>query len=263
MRHKCIIEVFWDRKSQQTILKKVFFDGLMRIMRPFYLKDWMVLQIITLGPGLVAGDIYELEVKLAPFCRLILLNQSATKVLTSPKVKEAKQILRFYVREKAELEYYPGLLIPFPKSFFSQELFAELEEESYFGYLELLTMGRIACKEAFNFSYIFGKTEISKKGIPLYKNTLLFDSKSRKKGIMEDYFYLAEGFWTREVEKDTFLDKEDFSIGLGRASKGGSFLIGVGKEGFSFVKKVKEILNNLREGWGLPQIHWERYGSAF
>ena len=146
MKHKCLIEITYNFIEKQSYINKIFFDGLIRILKPFYLKDWLLLQIITLGPGLVEGDIYEIKVKVNSFAKVILINQSATKVLTSSKGIGVKQNLDFTIEEHGELEYYPGLLIPFPKSIFSQNITVKMKKKFQFWIFRNLGYGTNSSK---------------------------------------------------------------------------------------------------------------------
>jgi len=126
----------------RTHLRRAYSRGALKVLRPFPYGEGLVLQLLTLGPGLMGGDQVEIRVHVAPGAKVILLNQSATKVL--PARGDRPVVQRLLFRVEGFLEYYPGLTIPHPASALDQRMEVSLGTEASFSWMEMYALGRLA-----------------------------------------------------------------------------------------------------------------------
>lgn len=97
-----------------------------------------------MGPGLLAGDRYRVEIHVGKGARAVVLHQSAGRVHRMAPGRKASQHVRILVEEDGELEYYPGLGIPYPDAEIHQRTEVLLSPGSRFGWFEIWTTGRTA-----------------------------------------------------------------------------------------------------------------------
>ena len=161
-----------NRRGATTIAGQVV-TAPFKVFHPQALPDGsLVLQVCTLGPGLRSGDRYRIELSLETGAKALLLFPSAAKVLGAVNGAPAVQECRFTVAGGAQLEYYPGLNIPFPQAAFRQSIEASLEQGAHFGILEIWAAGRVKRGEELQFGELRSRTSVSVGGRPAYIDTL-------------------------------------------------------------------------------------------
>ena len=116
----------------------------LKIVRPFTLDGGRALvQIVTLGPGLCGGDACTIDVTVEPGARAVVMMQTASRILgMSARGASATQTVNLIVAPGGQLEYYPGLTIPFADSDLKQRVTVSAHRESRVGILESWSMGR-------------------------------------------------------------------------------------------------------------------------
>ena len=80
----------------------------MTVIRPFELPDGrLVVQLITLGPGLCGGDAIHVDVSAEDGARVVVTTTAATRVMTMEPGQSAEQHVVLRAGPGASLEYYP------------------------------------------------------------------------------------------------------------------------------------------------------------
>lgn len=195
------LELTFLCRANQTYLADSFAEVPLKVVRPFGLGDGRVLvQLLNVGPGLLAGDRYELRVKLGSGAKVVLVNQSATKLHTIPSGGFARQRLKVEVAADAALEYYPGLTLPFRDSDVDFETMVQLSGNARFAILEQWAMGRMGGGESFAFRRLSNQLRVSRNRHLVYADRLdLTPPLAKRPGITDGAAYVASGFWQWEV----------------------------------------------------------------
>ncbi len=169
----------------------------LKVLRPFELGDGRVLlQLLNVGPGLLAGDRYALRVTVGAGARVVLINQAATKLHATPPGTWAEQTLDIQVDDGGELELYPGLSITFRDSDTRLETCVALAEGARFACLESWAMGRVGRGERFAFRRLSNRLRVTLAGTLVYADALeLTPEHAPLTGVTDAYTYLASGFW--------------------------------------------------------------------
>lgn len=153
-------------KEGYTVLKDAYNQVPLKIAKPFYLEpetgELFIYQMNPAG-GMVQGDNYHLEIELEAGSRVFLTTQSATKIYRSPD-SYAYQVNRFKLGEGAILEYFPDPVIPFAGSKFIGETEVHLSQGSTAFISEVVTPGRTARDEIFQFDSYHSKTKVYLNG---------------------------------------------------------------------------------------------------
>ena len=256
-----------DRRGSTTIVEQVV-TAPFKLFRPQALPDGtLVLQVCVLGPGLRSGDQYRIELSLETGAKVVLLFPSATKVLGAVDGVSALQECSFEVAGGAQLEYYPGLTIPFPQAAFRQDIRAFSERGARFGILEMWAAGRVERGEELRFRELRSRTSVSVEGRPAYVDAVRMRPDLGRldgPGILEGHRYWASGYW----HWDRWLDQPDVSCdGLelvtGQPPHGSLYLRGLAWDGVGLRHRVHEILARQRMAWGLSPLDFGRYTNLF
>ena len=97
------------RTDRGTTIGDLESSGALRIVRPFPLEGGRILlQILTVGPGLLAGDRYRVEIHVGKGARAVVLHQSAGKVHRMAPGRKASQHVRILVEEDGRAGVLPG-----------------------------------------------------------------------------------------------------------------------------------------------------------
>ena len=167
----------------------------------------------------------------------------------------------------AQLEYYPGLTIPFPQAVFHQEIQADLEAGVRFGILEMWAAGRVERGEELLFHEIHSRTRICVQGRPVYTDALDLRPRANDMagpGLLEGYRYLASGYWDwgRDVECSD-LSCDGLELLMGRSPYGSLYLRGMAQDGMLLRKKLHEALVRQRKRWDLCPVDFGWYSNLF
>ena len=243
----------------RTHLRRAYSRGALKVLRPFPYGEGLVLQLLTLGPGLMGGDQVEIRVHVAPGAKVILLNQSATKVL--PARGDRPVVQRLLFRVEGFLEYYPGLTIPHPASALDQRMEVSLGTEASFSWMEMYALGRLARGEVGKFKWIRARTAIFGQ-VPFHMDALELlpeELGPNHPGVLEGHLYLVCGFWNWESHP-FFEETENGLLGVGLTAFRHSFLRGIGNK--EVTQRALKIWSQERALRGLPAVDVMRYSSA-
>ena len=167
------LELTFRERASKTYLAEQFVSSPLKVLRPFDLGDGRaLLHIINVGPGVLGGDRYALNIHVKQGAKVTLVNQSATKLHPGLADTAAEQTISFHVETGADLFYNPGLTIPFRDADFSQRVTVRLKEGARFGMLERWSMGRTAMGEAFAFRKLSSRVRIYRTGKLVYADGL-------------------------------------------------------------------------------------------
>lgn len=246
-------------------------DSPLKIVRPFPLTDGrVVLQILTIGPGILEGDTFELNFRVARGAKVVIVNQSATRLHAMPG-GAARQRLEISVESGGELEYYPGLVIPYRDAEYQQTSHISLQPGARFGSLERWSVGRVAAGEAFGFRRLSSRLQIRRGQRLVYADGLELTPRSAAlTGVLDGHAYLASGVWLWNGSKDDAgTDEKQIlrpvagEISLVHGSFGeGRYLRCLGSDGPEQAKQIGGILRRWRETHALAPLRLERFGPG-
>lgn len=253
-------ELTFGYRDGHTYLADSFAEAPLKVLRPFDIGDGRVLlQLLNVGPGLLAGDRYKLRVKLKPGARVVLVNQSATKLHRMPPGQGAQQQLHLVIEEGAELEYYPGLTIPFAGSdaHFGTEV--RLSDNARFALLELWAMGRVQRGELFAFRHLSNRLRIYQREQLIYADGLeLTPVSARLTGISDNFSYLASGFWQWDVPWPDLECSSAHAVTGGCGPERG-YLRALARDGFELTQGVRAQLHTWQQVRGAKPWSFERF----
>jgi urease accessory protein len=113
------------------------------------------------SPGLLAGDVLRMSVKLNAGSSLYLMDQAATKVHQMPQVDATATVAYdIVIDEQATLEFLPEPLILFTDSMLKQTTTITLHPEAGLSWGEIILPGRLARDESYQFRECFSRIRV-------------------------------------------------------------------------------------------------------
>lgn len=194
-KNTSILSITTKGRNNKTIIDDVYFTAPFKITRPFYEKN-NVLKIVTIAvsAGIMEGDVQEINIKALEGSNTLISSQSYEKI-HKMKEEEAKRNTHIYVSKNALLRYMLLPTIPFANSAFSSKINVELEDDtSKFIFSEIISCGRYARGEIFQYKYYKSLLNIKKMGKLLYRDNTFFNPKDfyvDEIGMLENHTHLA------------------------------------------------------------------------
>ena len=192
-------ELTFGFRAGRTVLTHSRIHAPVSLIRPFALDDGgQLVQLITVGPGLCAGDRLDIRIAVESGARVTLTTTAATRILSMETNELAEQRVELRIAAGATLEYYPAVTIPFPGSAFVQTIDVQMESGARAGVLETWALGRTSRDEHLRFRRLSNRTLLYVDGTLVYADaTELRPERDRLdgNGVLAGRRYLASGVW--------------------------------------------------------------------
>ncbi|MEM7736874.1 MAG: urease accessory protein UreD [Deinococcota bacterium] len=255
-----------------SVISQQYSHAPLKVMRPFQLADGsLLLQLLSVGPGMLAGDMYQIDIEVQPGASAVIVNQAAGKVLTMPAGHSAEQHVTLKVAEGASLEYYPGTTLPYPAASLTQTITAHVALGGALGILESWAMGRVARGELFEFSSLTSHTRVYENSRLSYQDSLRLEPHHHQPsgwGLLEGYTYLASGYWNmdyirnRTTVESINTNTSDLILARGHNHVGGVYVRALAGDSVFLGRALREQLDDLRSQTGRTGLDWQTYSSA-
>ncbi len=258
------VRLVFKARAGRTYLADQYDEPPLKIVRPFELENGRVLvQVMNMTAGVLGGDRFLLEIVVEGGAKVVVVNQSATRVHGMLPGVSAREEVRIEVKSGGEFEYYPGLVIPFADADFSQKITANVAEDSRFGLLQWCAAGRVERGENLAFRRLSTRTGVYLGEKPCYMDALELEPRRCKPagwGILEGHSYVASGFWhwLDRAECEDYSGPEALLVS-GVPAKGQVYLRALARDGLRLQKLVREFLDRQRTAWKLAPVRFERY----
>ena len=177
----------------KTVVTKQFSQVPLQFQRALYpensLPEMAYLYVISPSGGILQGDRYRTDVSLKNKAIAHMTTQGATSIY-SMNSNFASQIVNITVDENCYLEYIPDQIIPYNNSRYYQKVNLNVHNNSTLIYSEILTPGRVAMGESFEYDICYLRTHCKNqdKKIRFLENTKIEPKKQR----LSDFGILGE-----------------------------------------------------------------------
>jgi urease accessory protein len=170
-------------KVNKTVIKEQFSKVPLFTQRALYLEESLpsmaYLYIISPSGGVLQGDRYRIDIKLAQNAIAHITTQGATRLYRMEK-NFATQILNISLESKCYLEYIPDQIIPYRDSRFYQSVNLHIPDDATLIYSETIVPGRMAMGEYFDYDVCYLKTIAkSQSGTLKLVDTALLEPKKK------------------------------------------------------------------------------------
>jgi urease accessory protein len=162
------------------------------------------LYVLSPSGGILQGDRYRTDVLLKNKAIAHMTTQGATKIY-GMNSNSASQIVNITVDENCYLEYIPDQIIPYKNSRYYQKVNLNVHDNSTLVYSEILTPGRVAMGESFEYDICYLRTHCRNqdKEIRFLENTKIEPKKQNLKnfGVLGEYSIVGTVYiFTRKEE---------------------------------------------------------------
>lgn len=181
-------------KVNKTVIKEQYSKVPLFTQRALYLEESLpsmaYIYIISPSGGVLQGDRYRIDIKLAKNAIAHITTQGATRLYRMDK-NFATQILNISLDSNCYLEYVPDQIIPYRNSRFYQAVNLNVNDDATLIYSETIVPGRMAMGEYFDYDVCYLKT-IAKNhngSLKLIDTALLEPKKNQLKrfGLLEAF----------------------------------------------------------------------------
>jgi len=150
-----------ENNESKTVITKQFSQVPLQIQRAVYpessLPGMAYLYIISPSGGILQGDRYQTNIILKNNAVSYITTQGATRIY-SMNSNSASQIVNITLDENCYLEYIPDQIIPYQNSRYYQKVNLNIHDNATLIYSEVLTPGRVAMKEIFDYDICYLRT---------------------------------------------------------------------------------------------------------
>lgn len=182
-----------SRKDDKTVLSDVYFTPPFKIMKPFYENNLMRILQMSASPGIMEGDCQQINIDVKKGSCAEIYSQSFEKIHKMEN-NEAVRSININIGENCFFIYNPLPTIPYKDSAFNNSITIKLKDNSsVFVYSDILTSGRVAMGESFEYRYYYSLVKIFEGSKLSYMdNTRYNPSEMNMKGIgfYEEYTHL-------------------------------------------------------------------------
>lgn len=259
-------ELVFARRGSRTVLAQSRIEAPMTVIRPFERPDGrLVVQLITLGPGLCGGDAIHVDVTAEDGARVVVTTTAATRVMTMECGEQAGQHVALRAGREASIEYYPAVTIPFPGSALVQTVKVEADPTSRVGVIETWAMGRAARGEYLQFRSLSSRTTLSVDGVLTYADAMELEpgvAGVAHAGVLAGRAYVASGFWYgAAVETDAAEPPATGGplVAFAQSTRGIVYLRALGDDGPGMDAIIRRTVERVSTAWGVPGIHMDRF----
>lgn len=238
----------------------------LKIVRPFPLgRGRALVQILTLGPGFCGGDHYALDITVEPGARAVVIMQAAARILGMTADAEATQSVNLTVHSGGQLEYYPGLTIPFADSSFVQRIHVAAAADARVGILEHWSMGRSSRGEHLRFRRLSSRTTVVMDGAPVYADAIELEpslTNVAATGMLENYRYTASGFWLGASPDFADMNPVERTLmAFGHTAPDQVYLRALAMDGYAMAGVLQSAVDRINAAWELEAIPLRRFTS--
>jgi urease accessory protein len=262
----------FERRASRTVLAHSRVEAPMTVIRPFELPDGrLVVQLISLGPGLCGGDAMHVEITAGDGAHVVVTTTAATRVMTMGPGEHAEQHVRLEAGQDASLEYYPAVTIPFPGSALVQTVRATAVPSARVGVIEAWALGRTARDEYLQFRSLSSRTTLHAGGALAYADAMQIDPASTdatNAGILARRRYVASGFWygarlpAGSANDGEYTDPPSEGgtlVAFAQSTPDLVYLRALGDDAPAVDAVLRRSVERVSDGWGLPAVHLNRF----
>ena len=155
-----VLRLEQDKSNGKTSVKEQYSRVPLYTQRALYLEEKLsnmaYMYIISPSGGILQGDRYRMDITLRNHAFAHITTQGATRIYRMEK-NYATQIINIDVGEDCYFEYIPDQVIPYRDSRFYQEANLSVHDSATLLYSEIITPGRVASGEHFDYDICYMK----------------------------------------------------------------------------------------------------------
>jgi urease accessory protein len=189
-----VLKLEQNSETGKTVLKDLFSMVPLFVQKALYLEESLpsmaYVYIMSPSGGILQGDRYRIDLTLSNKAQAHITTQGATRIYRM-EGNYATQIINISVDENCYLEYIPDQIIPYRDCRFYQIVNAKIHDKGTLVYSEMLTPGRVASGESFQYDIVYMTTQAeNQEGKLRFTDVYILEPKKvdlRVVGILGEY----------------------------------------------------------------------------
>lgn len=182
-----VLRLEQDKSNGKTSVKEQYSRVPLYTQRALYLEEELsnmaYMYIISPSGGVLQGDRYRMDITLRNHAFAHITTQGATRIYRMEK-NYATQIINIDVGEDCYFEYIPDQVIPYRDSRFYQEANLSVHDSATLLYSEIITPGRVASGEHFDYDICYMKaTAKDHNGSLKFTDVAMLEPKKRDMNV--------------------------------------------------------------------------------
>lgn len=153
-----------ENQDNRTVITECFFTSPLKTAVPFYHKDFTEVMMMSASAGMLEGDEFDIRIHVCSGASLKFTGQSFDKIFRCSEGGKITRKVKINVESGARLIYQQQPAIPFAGSRFKGETDVRLHSGSVFVIQDVLSCGRAAMEEEFEFSEYRSRLSVKKNG---------------------------------------------------------------------------------------------------
>ena len=154
-----ILRLTAEYRNGRTVIADTEFTAPLKIASPFYRDGCTEVMMMAASAGILDGDRYDIGITVKKNAHLRFTAQSYSKIFKAENTG-AFQRVKINVESGGSLVYMPCPVIPFGESIFDTRTEVRLDKDSEFVMTDILSCGRTAMKERFEFTHYRSRTAV-------------------------------------------------------------------------------------------------------
>jgi urease accessory protein len=259
-------DLVFTRRGSRTVLAQSRIEAPMTVIRPFELPDGrLVVQLITLGPGLCGGDAIHVDVTVEDGARVVVTTTAATRVMTMEPGQHARQDVLLRAGRDASIEYYPAVTIPFPGSALLQTVRVVAAPSARVAVIETWAMGRSARDEYLQFRSLSSRTTLHVDDVHTYADAMQLEpgvTDAANVGVLAGRRYVAAGFWLGPPVTPAPAaapGAEGVLVAFAQSTPEVAYLRALGDDGPGLDAVLRRSVERVALAWGQAAVHMDRF----
>lgn len=205
-----------------------YFTSPLKLGTPNMDGDRLKVVLMMASAGILKGDSFAYSINCQPYTKLLLTEQSYTKIFQTGDVG-AKKDQKIQIGEGASLYYYPCAVIPFAGSRFDSSLYVNMQGNSEFAYTDIVTAGRVGMGERFQYTHFSNRVTVCVEGRPVWIDNCFLEPQSMDLENMlffDGFTHQGVFYYYGDSKKEALLlqychaESEHVVYGASRAIKG-------------------------------------------
>lgn len=256
--------VFQNDAAGKTVLGDQFSEVPLQVQRALHYDDscpdLAYLYIVSASGGILQGDRYRIDITMRKDSKAHITTQGATRIYHMD-ANSATQMINVTLEEGSYLEFIPDQIIPYSNSRFYQRMNLNVHDSATMVYSEIITPGRVAMGESFEYDVCYLKTRaVNQEDVLRLVDVANMEPKKRRLasfGILGDSTVVGSVYILTKKENIPGLYEEvRGAISMGRNLSGGTSVIKdgsgllvrmLGNDTEAVKDMVLEVLRHVRE----------------
>lgn len=260
------VDLRFGWRRSETVLAGCRVDAPMKVVRPFPSAGGrLVVQLITLGPGLCAGDTLRVRVSSEGGARVVVTTPAAARIMAMTGGERAEQHVELHADAGSSLEYYPMVAIPFPGSTFVQTVTVTAARDARVGVVEAWALGRQARGEYLAFARLSSRTSLTVDGaLALAEATEVAPGvhDAANAAVLAGRHYTASGFWhglTLSGCDSPPPPADRTLVAFGQSKPGLAYLRALAPDAPALDAVIRRSLEQVATSWQVAPVCLERF----